>query len=422
MRPIHRLAPSSILAIATLVVFVASSPPARAGTVQRSYAAGKYALELGKEASYVKSIEGGNMRGEVVTDPSGDKHIGRVAVEPIRAQIDNDDFTQFIQQALADPGKSQAVDGAIVALDYDGKFISRRDFSHAMLTEVSFPEFNAASKDVAAMTIALVPESASDFKGGGVPTGIKDSAKTQQKKWMPANFRMKLGQMPTDRVTRIEAIKLTRPSGTNEDALGEKRDYQKAPAGTGNWQVPNIVFYVNAVDALPYWKWAEDSLNKGNGGNEQTLTIDALDQARKEVLLTLTCSGVGLVSARMEPVAANADALAHVRVEVYAEKIALTPGGGAAAAAAAPPDQSPAPAPTPAAGASTGTPAPAPAGSGAPAAAATGDATAAPGAGTPAPAPAPAPARKKRPAPALTPVPGGTPLEPVQKPTRTPPG
>jgi len=407
MRSIHRLAPSFTVAAVVAALF-ACPFTARAGTVARSYAAGKYALELGKDAAYVRSADGGNMRGEVVTDPNGDKHIGRVIFEPIRATIGPDEFAQFISTALSDPGKSAPVSGAIFALDYDGKMISRRDFTNAILTEVSFPEFNAASKDVAAISIALVPESSSDFKGGGQPV-IKDSTKTQ-KKWMPMYYRMKLGEMPTGRVKRIEAITLKRGGVGAEDAVGEKRDYQKAPAG--NWQVPNIVFYVNAADALPYWKWAEDSLARGNAGNEQTLTIDALDPTLKDVLLTLTCSGVGLVSAKMEPAPANTETTRDVRVEVYAEKVTLDVPKGPTAAG---------PTPDSGAAASTGAPAPAPAGSGTPAAAATGDATPTPAAGTPAPAPAPAP-RKKRPAPALTPAPGATPLEPVQKPTRTPPG
>jgi hypothetical protein len=414
MRPLTTLAPSSIAMLTVVIVIASSLPsPARAGTVARSYAAGKYALQLGNETSYVKSIDGGTVRGEVVTDPSGNKRIGQVVCDPIRAQLGADEFSQFIATALADPTKSPPVNGVIYALDFDGKPISRRDFTDAMLTEVAFPEFNAGSKDAASITIGLQPASSSAFKGGGVPPAIKGGM-TKQKAWLPANYKMKLGEMPTERVRRIEAIKLTRGGGA-ADAVGEKRDYNKSPT---NWNVPNIVFYTAAVDALPFEKWAEDTLARGNAGDEKTMTIDALDPSLKEVLFTLTCKGVGLVSVKPEPPPAGSDAIPTIRVELYAERLELTPGKGAAAAAG---DTGGGSANTGAAGATPADVTASPAAS----ISATPTAGATPVTTAPAPAPrkkrppavATAPTLELAPAPTLTPAPS----EPVQKPVRKSP-
>ena len=266
---------------------------------------------------------------------------------PIRLQVGHADFTQYLSTALADPSKSPRVNGTIFTLDFDYKTQEALEFRDALLTEVRFPTFDGGSKDAASITLVLQPASSTELGAGGKPVAATPTAQTQQKKWLPANFRMKLGEMPTSRVNKIEGITLTRK--LQSDNVGEQRIAEKQPSA--NWQVPNIVFYVAAVDALPFQKWSEDVLGKGNTGdeNEKTMTIDAMDPSLKEAMLTLTCTGVGIVSAKMEAGEANAEAIRRMRVEVYAEKIALSVPKGAAAAAA--PAETPAPAPAPAAAA-----------------------------------------------------------------------
>src|SRR5688500_455895 len=98
----------SIMTASWIALFVAVAVPVQAlhgGTVQRSYGAGNFALEIGAETRFVQAIEGGAMRG-VVADQNGDKRITGVVCDPIRAKIGSDDFAQFVNASLAGDNKA----------------------------------------------------------------------------------------------------------------------------------------------------------------------------------------------------------------------------------------------------------------------------------------------------------------------------
>ena len=347
--------------IALLAAVVVPATVLYGGTVDRSYAGGRYALQIDQETRFVQSLEGGVMRGVVVVEQNGDKHLGGVVADPIRAKIGGGDFTQFISASLAGGGggKAQPVNGAIHQTDYNLKAVASREFTGAVLTEVTLPALDGASKEAAAITIVLQPETVRD--AGGKGNVVPDSGAKQQKKWLANAFRVTIPGVDASRVAKVDAISVTRkPAGS---AVGEVRDYQKTPPG--DWQISNVVLQVAQSHAADFVKWHEDFVVKGNNGpdREKTLTIDMLDPTLQSAVMTVSLSGVGIIA--VTPVAAEADSeqIARSRVELYAEKITLSPGGGGTKApAAAAPTETPAPAESaPAAATPTATEAPAPA-------------------------------------------------------------
>ena len=313
------------------------------------------------------------MSGQVVTEPDGNKRIGAVAADPIRLQIPYDALTQYISTALTDPAKDRPMSGSILLLDMNYKQKATREFHDALLTEIAFPELDAATgKNHASITIVLQP-SRTSVVGGDAPSSPALAKPVGQKAALASNFRVTLGEMPTQRVNKIEAITATRKVAQANP--GEDRGFDR-DAG-GNWQLSNIVLSVPQVDALAFEKWSQDTLGRAQGrgdagggeASEKTMTIELLDPTLTKVLMTINCTGVGLVSVKPEAARpSGSEQVANVRVELYVEKVAFTlPKGGAAAAGPAPTGDAAAagaaagspPAPAPAAGA-TGTDAAAP--------------------------------------------------------------
>ena len=358
-----------------LAVIVSLAGPSDAATNQRTYTAQSCVLQIDKEAVDVRRAEGGDPRAQVAAEKSGKKHVAGVTFQPLRASIAPDDFTGFLADSLAD--NPRRVNGALQYVDFDRKVQQQIDFQNAILTELTVPELSGENKTGGDLIIAIQPETVRTSSGSGNAAG---GAKGPKQKHWAGGFKISIPGMNTSRVRKVETFTLKR--GIAQNTIGEQRDYEKAPA---TWQIPNLVFYIAGQDAGPFQQWLDDFVVKGNNDDskEKTLDIELLDASMKGSLLTLNCSGVGIVGCTLEPADPAGGQPGSVRVEVYVERITIPAAGAAKNAAAAPPPPE--------------TPAAAPA----PAAAAPADA-----AKTAEPAPAAVKARKKRPAAApATPTP-----------------
>ena len=414
-----------------VAIFTTLTPTASAATADpRNYGVRMF-LQIDQEVRPVASIEGGTIRGSVVTEKTGKKHLANVQVEPIRAKCNVGDFSTLINSALANPTQLQRVNGTIYTADLNGKVVASRDFLNAILTEVDFAALDPTSKEPASMTIVLEAEQVRETGGGkmlppmsGGPGGSKGATGAG----VARGFTIDIPGVDAKRVVKLDAITVARK--VSENPVGEMRDYQKTP---GNWDVSNIAFTVPQSDAASLVKWHEDFVIKGicDDGHEKSMTITAIDATAKP-LYTLNFGNVGIIAIAPTPMQSGTDQIAQMRAELYAETMTLNGGSGADGGGGTTPagGQSASGAPAP-------SPAPAPGGDkgavvvpGAPAATATdaGAATA-----TPAPTATATPTKKKRPpaalatAPTLAPAPSPTltpapaPAEPVAKPTRKPP-
>ena len=186
-----------------------ASPAAAAAP--RGFAAGNFALELdGRAAGVVVGFQGGNAVADVVEFRSGDdevnstKSLGDIHYEEIVI------MTGFAMDAVLWDwvakmleGTAVHMDGAIIAADANLNVLRRMEFHNALLTEVSFPTLDAASKDVAHMTIKFQPESTVLVAGTGkLPT----TAAAKQKLWLASNFKLEVDGLPCGRVNKIEAL------------------------------------------------------------------------------------------------------------------------------------------------------------------------------------------------------------------------
>ena len=301
---------------------------------KRGYTAGRFAMDLGGQfAGWISSIEGGHATSDVVVEKLGPdmiqhKHLAGVKYEDISVNCGTSmskAFYSWIQASL--DRKHSRNDGAIITADYDQKEVARLNFFGALITEVGFPALDAASKDAAKMTIKFAPEyTRTQAKTGGAvqaPIG-----KGEQKKWSPANFRLKIDGLDQacTRVNKIEA--LTIKQKVIEDPCGELRDHAKVPASV---EYPNLVITCAESHADQLYQWHEDFVIGGNNtqDKEKGGTLEYLSANLKDVLFTLTFSGLGIFKLTPEKIEAGSENVRRVKAEMYCEQITFKEGSGA---------------------------------------------------------------------------------------------
>ncbi|MDQ6886169.1 MAG: phage tail protein [Gemmatimonadota bacterium] len=311
-----------VLSLSLSLLVCATALPGQKG---RAYSTGRFALEIdGKMAGFVSEFTGGSPTSTVVTEKLGPdmitrKHIAGVKYEPI--VFDGAiDLAETALQMLLD-NKIRRVNGAVITADYSLKEVDRLNFFQALVTAVTIPELNGSIKDACHFDIELQAEYTRTAKPDG-GTLKSDAGKTAVTKCLPSNFRVTIDNLPTTRVAKIDAFTLRRT--IVENAVGEMRDYQKQPA---RLEFPNLKLTIGEVDIKDWAAWADDFIVKGNNGQdkEKTLTLEILSPNLKDVLLTLTASGVGIVAVRPVPSAAGSENIRRSEVELYVENWTLGP-------------------------------------------------------------------------------------------------
>jgi hypothetical protein len=289
---------------------------------KRSYVAGKYGLEIGQVlAGWVQDASGGHATSDVISEKIGPdhvihKHIAGVKYEDITIHCGtgmSKGFYEWIKAAF--DHKQTRQDGAIITADYDYKERNRKEFKHALITEIGFPALDAASKDAAKMTVKFAPEYTR------VKMGEKalDKGKVgTQHKWLPMNFRLTIDGLDCKSVNKIGALVVKQK--IVENAVGELRDYEKEPA---HLEIPNLVVTLPESHAQDFFKWHEDFVINGNNGDdkEKNGTLEFLGTNLKEVLFKITFNHAGIFRLEEEKVEAGLENIRRVTAELYVEEM-----------------------------------------------------------------------------------------------------
>lgn len=320
-----KLSTSAVLAAAVAVLPVVGLQAAEG----RTYVGGRFSLEVGgHNAGFLKSFTGGGAQAEVVTHVSAQdlvgasKSITNPTFEDIKFLVGPGHLSQSASAWLVDSfngtGKqAYEVEGAIVFADQDFNARRRISFEEAFITEIAFPTLDGRSKEAGYLGVTISPGNVDlDWKASGK---IKGSIGTKQKAWNPANFRVKIGGLPCDRVTKIESFQVTRK--LVETRLGELRTPQVIP---GRIEYPNLTLTISAADIEDWAKWYEDFMLQGNQEELQG-SIEFLGADLKETFMTIELHGVGMKRFSPFPSTnANADTVASFNVELYVEQMTLS--------------------------------------------------------------------------------------------------
>ncbi len=304
-----------------------ASGPAASTKAKAGYASGSLALMLdGAFAGQLASVDGGNARADVVSEPKGPdgaihKHAATIhytdfAVELMEAP--SGETAKWVKAML--DGKSTGRSGAVASLDRDGKQALQREFQNALLTSFTVPVLDAADSSALHIGLTFAPETARFAPGDA--SKINAGAKASAKPMRSGNFRLSIKGLESAcaRVTKIEAI--TFKQKLSADEIGSARVATRQPA---KLEVPNLEITVADSGAQAFYDWLEDFLIKGNNGQgaEKTGTLELLSANMKDVLMTLSFQGLGICEASPMKVTAGSDTPHRTRVAMYFERANL---------------------------------------------------------------------------------------------------
>ena len=188
-----------------------------AGAVaQRAAAAtgsGRFSLEIGGvNVGAIASVDGGDPDFGVLLDPVGSdsiqrKHIGNPKFEDFTLAIGSGmgkPMYDWIQASFVDPTRP-SFGGAIVGADSNGNEKSRREFTNALITEVTIPAldiFLPSGVPVrGTISVKFSADSVADVPGSGAPVQA-----AKHKAWLCSNFVLVIGGLDTSRVASIDSF------------------------------------------------------------------------------------------------------------------------------------------------------------------------------------------------------------------------
>jgi hypothetical protein len=305
-------------------------------TTGRNYTAGHFEMAIDGHATtaYLKSIDGGWARANVVDDPIGSthnrvKHISTVEIEPFSVEFGlhgANDVLQWIQGSWNRQWGRR--NGQITHANFDLYEAYQHEFFDALITETTFPALDATSKDSGYLKFKFQPERVVTkklpaTKGGPRVTGKLSS---KQKLWSPGAFRFSIDSMDEMQyVNKIESF--TVKQSVKKLFTGGDRFPQIEPTGI---QFPNLTGTIGIKHADKLLAWHESYVRAGSKDqpSQKSGSIEFLSPDRTQTIFRINLFEVGIHFAGIEASTANAEQMKRVKFELFVHRMEIDGGGG----------------------------------------------------------------------------------------------
>ncbi len=292
----------------------------------RAYAAAHFALELdGKEEiGLFKSIEGGSIKTDVMTYQNGTnfdrwRQLGKPKFEDIKIQVGmsmSKPFYSWLDDFFQRQGSRKT--GAIVAADFYYVERARREFSQALIKELTFPKLDGQDKNPVYMNVSIAVEDMVFKKGGGKelqkPTGFE-----KQKQWTANNFRFRLDGFEDQckRVSKVDSF--TVKQNIIEYHTGGFRAPIKCSSQV---EYPSITFYVPEADSQKFVDHFKKRGVDGEVPGRLTGSITTFDSGGKD-LFEISFEGADISNVQPDKLDAGSDNIKQVKIDIYIEKMSF---------------------------------------------------------------------------------------------------
>jgi hypothetical protein len=287
----------------------------------RSYTAGKFGLTLPTGfAGWLASAQGSALNGDVVVekmnvDNIAKKSLTNSAFDSLSLKCGNGmsrDFYNFIQASFH--GDYPRVNGAIEAVDVNDKVVTETIFTNALLTEITFPTADRASKDPGSLLLKLLPETERHLPGSGVVVGSNFTA-SKVKPWMPRYFRLLIDGVDVSKVEKVDSF--TVKQTFIAAAIGTTRDPIKQPA---RFTWPNVVMTIPLANDASLIAWGHQSTIDSNAATKNG-SLEYLDDTMRATILKVSFSDVRFVKLSDSGLTPAPDNVTRVKIEVSVQKM-----------------------------------------------------------------------------------------------------
>ena len=300
-------------------------------SLPRSYSAGHFlfVLDGSPNAGLIRSVSGGAIKGQIIDEAPGSdlhrvKHVGVVEIEPMELELGmalSEPFIKWINDSWKK--KFARRSGAIVHADFDLKERLAQEFDDALIGEITFPTLDGSSSDSSYLKVSVQPERCKISKRNGETlTGV---SKVDQKRWLTSNFRLTLGDINCDHISKIDGWSVKQK--IKKVYSGQARFPEIEPTGI---EFPNLSFYTALDFADGFIKWHKEYVLDGGNDTKHELDgsieflADNLDD--KNPLFTVTLEKVGIYGISIEKSQAGKEEIKRCRIDVYVESMSIKHG------------------------------------------------------------------------------------------------
>lgn len=293
---------------------------------KRSYFSGRFALEIdGEFETYVRVVDAPGIHAELSIH-----HLGPSPIKLLDSvQSASDSITFGVDLPLtprvenwirtAVEGSHAPQSGSIIAHD------ARRDetlrftvFDRAVVDMVSVPALGGTSStEPTYVTVRIQAEEVHPKRGEKAEVGGVIAPQT--KKWLGSSFRFDLGDLPCDRISKIDSISWKQ--GVVKDEVGAFREPTKEPASI---EVPPLKLTISTADVDPWRTWARQFTIEGKceEGDGLSGSLELLGPDRQTELGPIRFENVCPVRIDLPDV--ETDKAERIQVELIATKVRFT--------------------------------------------------------------------------------------------------
>jgi hypothetical protein len=291
-----------------------------------AYAAAHFALSLdgNEDCGVIRAIEGGGVKVDATSYRYGHGHetwraLGKPKFEAIKLQVGmalGAPFYTWIENFFT--GKQVRKNGAIIAADFKYVERARREFTEAIISEITLPALNAGDRGPAYLGVSIAPEKIV-FKNGSGAKLAPAKGGDKQKLWTCAHFNFTIDGFDTAcrRVTKVDAA--TVKMNVVEHHVGGQLEPFKFGSRI---DYPNLSFTMPEADFQPIADKMQAYWNKKERPPNFNGHLEYLDNTFS-VLATLNFTGASVISAVPDKSDASTEEMKMVKVEIYTESMTL---------------------------------------------------------------------------------------------------
>ena len=303
---------------------------------RRGYTAGWFSLELDNlqaPVGFVTQIDGGTFRTDPVSAYRGtDQWVGK---DPGKPKFDEfsigigmpNSVRLFNWVKSSIENRPERHSGALVGFDnfFNKRERSRRVFTDALISEITFPGLDAATASPANIILKIAPELLKYEQGYSTFNAQQARDESlKQKRWSTQNFGFRLDGFwggGTQRNARIESF--TIKQSILENHLGNALTPTKYG---GRVEYPNLVVTFGEGNMSDWYHWYEDTL--AGKITRRTGAITWLSADLRNELMRLTLDGVTLLNLEIERYEAGKEQIARAKATLAVEGMDLFAGYG----------------------------------------------------------------------------------------------
>ena len=290
----------------------------------KSLTSARYGLRLdGKYLGNIHSFSGGTTQAKTSkssTRAVAKKNVSVLTNEPLAVEVNSllaIDFYDWVTETLDERGDSRDLE--LLALDVRGKIFMTRHYSDANIRNVTFPTLDASSKKSANLSVTVHYDQVHIGKGGGT---VKSKAKGKSQ-WMASNFRVEIGNLPCERVAKIESLSWSIPivqSNIGSQRLGNLQVLGKP-------EVSNLTLHISMLDLKPWQNWFDEFV-KGElaMSSEMSGRITFLGPKQQKELASVELQNIGGVALKHGKLEANKESMMRFEVGLSVERLILNKG------------------------------------------------------------------------------------------------